>query len=172
MPKIKFKHLYKNDYETSQSSFLTIFLLSSHAFTVLAQQTTVFTEANLAYKRGMDFYEKGIYNIAQQEFYTALTQLRPVPEPEARLLRGKAELFYAKSAVRAGQPNGEQLMLDYIRTYQPDPLATQASIEMGDYYSIKTNLIRLSSFITLLSRATSLLHNAMSCISKKDIVPL
>lgn len=104
------------------------------SFSLIAQQTTVFTEANLAYKRGMDFYEKGIYTVAQQEFYKALTQLRPVPEPEARLLRGKAELHYAKSAVRAGQPNGEQLMLDYIRTYMPDPLAAQASIEMGDFY--------------------------------------
>ena len=36
--------------------------------------------------------------------------------------------------MRAGQPNGEQLMLDYIRTYMPDPLAAEASIEMGDYY--------------------------------------
>ena len=98
------------------------------------QQTTVFTEANLAYKRGMDFYDKGIYNVAQGELYTAITQLRPIPEPEARLLRGKAELYYAKSAVRSGQPNGEQLMLDYIRTYMPDPLAAEASIEMGDYY--------------------------------------
>ncbi len=105
-------------------------------FTVslFAQQTTVFTEANRHYKRGMDFYEKGIFNLAQQEFFQALTQLRPVPEPEARLLRGKAELHYAKAAVRSGQPNGEQLMLDYIRGYMPDPLAAQASIEMGDFY--------------------------------------
>ncbi len=114
------------------SFILSIAFITS--ITLSAQQTTVFTEANLAYKRGMDFYEKGIYTVAQQEFYVALTQLRPVPEPEARLLRGKAELYYAKSAVRAGQPNGEQLMLDYIRNYMPDPLAAQASIEMGDYY--------------------------------------
>ncbi len=114
------------------SFILSIAFITS--ISLSAQQTTVFTEANLAYKRGMDFYEKGIYTVAQQEFYTALTQLRPVPEPEARLLRGKAELYYAKSAVRAGQPNGEQLMLDYIRTYMPDPLAAQASIEMGDFY--------------------------------------
>ena len=70
-----------------------ILALAAFSFcNLFAQQTTVFTEANLAYKRGMDFYEKGIYNVAQGEFYTALNQLRPVPEPEARLLRGKAEL--------------------------------------------------------------------------------
>ena len=86
-------------------SLLFVVCLSSEIF---AQATTVFTEANLAYKRGMDFYDKGIYNLAMQEFYVALTQLRPAPEPEARLLRGQAELFYAKAAVRSGQPNGDR----------------------------------------------------------------
>lgn len=129
-------HFNKNTLTTTMKQKLSfIFTLAFlAAFSLSAQMTTVFTEANLAYKRGMDFYEKGIYTVAQQEFYLALTQLRPVPEPEARLLRGKAELYYAKSAVRAGQPNGEQLMLDYIRAYMPDPLAAEASIEMGDFY--------------------------------------
>jgi tetratricopeptide (TPR) repeat protein len=127
-------------------SFLVVF----SAFTLTAQQTTVYTEANKAYKRGMEFYEKGIYNLSQQEFYTALTQLRPVPEPEARLLRGKAELYYAKAAVRSGQPNGEQLMLDYIRTYIPDPLAAQASIEMGDYYFNQNKPDKAFAFYDLL----------------------
>lgn len=113
---------------------------------IFAQPTTVFTEANLAYKRGMDFYDKGIYSLAMQEFYVALTQLRPAPEPEARLLRGLAELHYAKSAVRSGQPNGEQLMLDYIRTYSPDPLAGQAAIEMGDFYFNQNKLEKALDF--------------------------
>jgi tetratricopeptide (TPR) repeat protein len=113
---------------------ISLALVVSLAAPIFAQPTTVFTEANLAYKRGMDFYDKGIFSLAMQEFHIALTQLRPAPEPEARLLRGLAELHYAKAAVRSGQPNGEQLMLDYIRTYSPDPLAGQAALEMGDFY--------------------------------------
>jgi TolA-binding protein len=135
---LKFAEISNKNELTMKLRLRFILALAAFSFynvcNLFAQQTTVFTEANLAYKRGMDFYEKGIYNVAQGEFYTALNQLRPVPEPEARLLRGKAELYYAKSAVRAGQPNGEQLMLDYIRTYMPDPLAAEASIEMGDFY--------------------------------------
>ncbi|MEO0042193.1 MAG: hypothetical protein RL329_1641 [Bacteroidota bacterium] len=99
-----------------------------------AQQTTVFTEANLAYKRGLDFFEKGIYGAAQREFQVSLDQLRPAVEPESKLLRGRAELYLAKSAVRTGQPNAEQLIADYIRNYSPDPLAKQAIVEMGNYY--------------------------------------
>jgi tetratricopeptide (TPR) repeat protein len=118
--------------------------------TIYAQPTTVFTEANLAFKRGMDFYDKAIYTAAMQELYVALTQLRPAPEPEARLLRGQAELFYAKSAVRSGQPNGEQLMLDYIRKYAPDAVAGQAAIEMGDYYFAKNKPDKAIAFYDLI----------------------
>ena len=99
-----------------------------------AQETTIYTEANVAFKRGMDFYDKGVYNLASQEFTYAINKIRPAAEPEARLLRAQAELFLAKAAVRSGQPNGEQLMIDYIRNYYPDPLAAQGALEMGDFY--------------------------------------
>lgn len=125
-----------------------VLLLTLFAFThtLQAQETTVFTEANLAYKRGMDFYNKGLFALSQEEFKIALTQLRPIPEPEARLLRGQAELYYAKAAVRSAQPNGEQLMLDYIRAYTPDPLATQAALEMGDFYFNQNKLDKALAF--------------------------
>ncbi len=112
--------------------FTMAFLFVS--FKTFAQQTTVFTEANLHYKRGIDFYEKDVLALAQTEFEQVLTLLRPVAEPESKLLRGRAELFYAKAAVRLGQPNAEQLISDYIRNYSPDPLATAAIFEMANYY--------------------------------------
>ncbi len=113
--------------------FFTIFLFFAVS-AVRAQETTIYTEANVAYKRGMDFYDKGVYSPAMQEFTYAINKIRPAAEPEARLLRAQAELYLAKSAVRSGQPNGEQLMLDYIRNYYPDPLAAQGALEMGDFY--------------------------------------
>ncbi len=128
---------------------LVVFFASSIT-TISAQPTTVFTEANLAFKRGMDFYDKAIYTAAMQELYVALTQLRPAPEPEARLLRVQAELYYAKAAVRSGQPNGEQLMLDYIRKYAPDAVAGQAAVEMGDYYFAKNQPDKALAFYDLI----------------------
>ena len=128
---------------------LVVFFVSSMT-TISAQPTTVFTEANLAFKRGIDFYDKAIYTAAMQELYVALTQLRPAPEPEARLLRVQAELYYAKAAVRSGQPNGEQLMLDYIRKYAPDAVAGQAAVEMGDYYFAKNQPDKALAFYDLI----------------------
>jgi hypothetical protein len=71
-------------------------------FLLVAQQTTVFTEANLSYKRGVDFFNQNVYGLAQKEFRIAMDLLRPVNEPEWRPLKTDAELYHAKCAVRLG----------------------------------------------------------------------
>ncbi len=99
-----------------------------------AQQTTVYTEANLAYKRGEEFFNKGVYGYAMAEYKQAISLLRPANEPEWDQLRMRSELGYAKSAVRLDKPDGEKLILDFIRKYKPDPLASQALMEVANYF--------------------------------------
>ncbi len=118
------------------------------------QQTTVYTEADQSYKRGMDFFDKGIYNLAQEEFRNTITQLRPANEPESKLLKGRAELYYAKSAIRTGQPNSEQLILDFIRNYSPDPLATQATLEIASFYYNAGNYDKAGEYFAMLDEST------------------
>lgn len=99
-----------------------------------AQATTVFTEAYESYKRGEDFFADGLFAKAQQEFRHTIDLLPAVNQPEHELLLTKAELGYAQSAVRLEQPDGEKLILDFIRNYQPDPIANQALIEISNFY--------------------------------------
>jgi tetratricopeptide (TPR) repeat protein len=99
-----------------------------------AQKTTVFTESQLAYKRGEEFFQKGVYGYAMTEYKSAIDQLVPANEPEWEQLRMRSELGYAKSAVRLDQPDGEKLILDFIRKYKPDPLASQALLEVANYF--------------------------------------
>lgn len=99
-----------------------------------AQQTTIYTEANESFKRGMELYEKGVFAQAQSEFKQTVDKLRPVNEPQYDLLRMKAELYYAKTAVQLHQPEGEKLILDFIRSYSPDPIASQALVDLANYY--------------------------------------
>ncbi len=103
-------------------------------FSLMAQSTAVFTEADLAYKRGTGFYQEGLFGKAQEEFHQTMLLLQPVNEPAADLLRIKAELHYAKSAVQLKLPDGEKLILDFIRKYKPDPMAMQALNEIAKYY--------------------------------------
>ncbi|MEZ4954880.1 MAG: tetratricopeptide repeat protein [Saprospiraceae bacterium] len=101
---------------------------------LMAQKTTVYTEANLAYKRGEDFFNKGIYGYAMVEYKDAIERLAPANEPQWEQLKMRAELGYAKSAVRLDKPDGEKLILDFIRKYSPDPLASQALMEVANYF--------------------------------------
>jgi tetratricopeptide (TPR) repeat protein len=104
------------------------------AFGLSAQQTTTYTEANAAYKRGMELFEQGVYAMAQREFTTAIELLRPANEPEWRDTKTSAALFHAKCAVRLDQPEAEKLVLDFLREASPSPVANQAALEIGDYY--------------------------------------
>ena len=111
-----------------------ILIIGLLSFSANAQQTTVFTEANQAFKSGKAFYDQGLAGKAQHEFQKVIDLLQPANEPNSELLKMKAELFYAKSAVRLNLPEGEKLVLDFARKYDPDPLANEAIIEMANYY--------------------------------------
>ena len=99
-----------------------------------AQQTTTYTEANLAFKRGQEFYQQGIYGLAQPEFKQAMDILRPVNEPEWADIKTEAALYYAKCAVRLKQPDAEVKVIDLLRSQAPSPVASQAALEIGDFY--------------------------------------
>jgi tetratricopeptide (TPR) repeat protein len=108
------------------------FLLSGTL--VFSQQTTVFTDANAAYKLGASLFDQGLYGKAQVEFKKSVDLLKPVNEGQYDLLLAKAELGYAQSAVRLDLPDGEKLMLTFIRDYSPDPISNEALIELANYY--------------------------------------
>lgn len=118
---------------TNKSIALWLVLILS-SLPLFAQETTNFTEANNAYKKGISFYEMGLFAKAQVEFNKTLRLLQPVNESRAELLRAKAELHVAKSAVQLELPEGEKLILDFVRKYSPEPIASQAIIEIANYY--------------------------------------
>ncbi|MBK6996232.1 MAG: tetratricopeptide repeat protein [Lewinellaceae bacterium] len=109
-------------------------LLLLSAFALSAQETAVYNEANLAYKRGVDFFNQNLYGIAQKEFRIAMDILRPANEPEWKAIKIDAELYHAKCAVRIDQPEAEKLVLDFLRENSPSAVASQAALEIGDYY--------------------------------------
>ena len=99
-----------------------------------SQQTTVYTDALLAFKTAEVHFEQGLYGNAQGEYTQVIELLRPLQDADVELLRSKAELGYAKSAVRLELPDGEKLMLDFIRSHAPDPISNQALIELANFY--------------------------------------
>ena len=51
-------------------------------FGINAQNSAIYTQANLAYKNAMNLYEEGIVGLAQTEFKKVFETLRPINEPE------------------------------------------------------------------------------------------
>ncbi|MBX2815565.1 MAG: tetratricopeptide repeat protein [Saprospiraceae bacterium] len=113
---------------------IVLALLTFVAGTIGAQRTTVFTEPNLAFSKGQEFFDQGLYSMAQDEFRKIIHQQLPAQEPRYRIINKKAQLLYAKSAVRLEQPEGKKLMTDFVRTQRPDPTANQALFELANYY--------------------------------------
>ena len=114
------------------SALLGLFLLCSTALG--AQATTVYTEAWRTYKLAEAHYEDDLLAKAQREYGEVIELLLPIQTPEAETLRRQAELNRAKIAVRLDKIEGEKLILDFVRRYQPDPIANEALLEVANYY--------------------------------------
>ncbi len=115
--------------------FLAAFILLQAAISVFAQPATaVFTELQLAYKRGVEFYDRGLYSQSRDEFKKLLAQQNPQNEPNFGMLRTDAEMYDARCAIRLGLPEGEQLILDFIRNHAPEPVAGSAVLDVANYY--------------------------------------
>lgn len=132
-------------------SMFTAFLAFFFTISLFAQETTVFNEANLAYKRGMDFYEKGLYGQAQAEFRYATHQLEPVNEPNWNALKKEAELYYAKCAVNLKQPEAEKLISSFLAENSPSPAAAKAAFEIANYYYNSSKYKEAYNYFTMLN---------------------
>ncbi|MEL6140947.1 MAG: tetratricopeptide repeat protein, partial [Bacteroidota bacterium] len=136
---------------------LAAFLLATTT-QLTAQATTIYTEAWRTFKQAEEHRAQRLYALAQGEYAEVVEMLRPVHEPDGELLRTQAELNYAKLAVQLGKPDGEKLILDFVRRYQPNPIANEALLEMANYYFNENKLEQAVEYyeripISSLSRA-------------------
>lgn len=145
--------------------FSTLFLCV--CISLLAQKTTIFTEADLTYKQGIHFFENGLYGKAQHEFEKTIDLLRPINNPEKDDLQMMAKLHIAKSAVRMNLPDGEKLILDFVRQYSPDPRASEAVIEAGNYYYNAKEYDQAYLFYSMIDRQTLTVEQQSEVMFKK-----
>jgi len=117
-----------------QHAIRILFALFLFTLTAQAQQTAYYTEALRFYKRGVTFFDQGIYSKAQDEFTKAVELLEPVNEARSILLRNRAELGIARAAIRLDRPEAEIMALNFVREHSPEPLADEALVEIGNYY--------------------------------------
>ncbi|MFZ4427571.1 MAG: tetratricopeptide repeat protein [Saprospiraceae bacterium] len=99
-----------------------------------AQESSVYSDAQAAYKRGVEYYDNGLPAKARREFQQTLDLLLPVNEAEAKMLRTRAQLFIGKCSVVMKTRDGEMKALEFIRNIRPDPEYKLALADLGDHY--------------------------------------
>jgi len=115
-------------------SVLLIIVLTLLSFGMYAQETARYSEINRAYKEGNNFFDKSLYGQAQKSYEKVLRMTRQVSQPEWVEIKMRAELNFARSAVRLEQEKSEMLILDFVKAYAPDPIANEATLEAATYY--------------------------------------
>jgi tetratricopeptide (TPR) repeat protein len=114
--------------------YLSFFLIVGNAY---SQSTSIFTESQVEFKRGMDFYEKELYSLAQSEFEKAAIKLKTPSDHQTQVMYKQAEMMYALSSVRMEQPHGEQLVQNFVRENSGTTMANRALYDLGTYFYAK-----------------------------------
>ena len=119
-----------------------------------AQKTSVFTEKTAEFERGLDLYDQGIYGAAFSAFEHSSKIDDANNDPKVTLLTAKSKLMMGKSSVRIGKPDAEMVMLTYFRQNQPDALAYEAVMDLGNYYYSRKNYDEAISFYAMIDPTT------------------
>ncbi|TVR76150.1 MAG: hypothetical protein EA409_13700 [Saprospirales bacterium] len=99
-----------------------------------AQKTALFTDSDRHFKKGMEYYEKGLFGAAIHEFRMALNQEFPIHREPSSVVIAKAQLMKAACLIRMGIPEGEQKMALFLRQNPNNPVATLAIAEVANYH--------------------------------------
>ncbi len=145
-------------------SVLPVILLCLMPLILFGQETARYTEINKAYKSGNDFFAKSLYSQAQQQYEQVLDMTRQVSQPEWVEIKMRSELNYARAAVRLQQEQSEMLILDFVKAYDPDPIANEAILEAATYYYEQKEYQKAIEFYSLVD------VNNLPDLEKKDVL--
>ena len=113
-------------------AFLTLLVLAG--VVSYAQRTAVYTDKDAGYVTGEMYYDAKVYAAAMHVYDPANAPSLPPFEPMSESLRSNADFRRAQAAVRRDLPEAENMVLAFIRDNEPNPIASEASLEMAQYY--------------------------------------
>ncbi len=111
-------------------------IIASLLFSCLlqAQRTAVYTDVEHGYMDGRAYFDAAVYGSAIIGFNDILEYNPPAYQPNNKLLTTHAEFAKAQAAIRMELPEAELMVLNFIEKHEPDPVATEAVIEIAHYY--------------------------------------
>lgn len=115
-------------------TLLTIVLLTLASQWSTAQQTAIYKDDQATFKQGLHFFEQQLFGKAQEEFDKVVAQKHTFSDKDVPSYILQAELYAGLSALYLEQPDAEKRLLYFIEQHEPNPVAGQARLAIGDYY--------------------------------------
>ena len=144
-----------------------LILLAFMVIPMMAQKSTVYTDAMQNFKKGKNLYDRGNFGLAQQAFELFVKMDEPENEPNYEHQVKMAHFYKAHCALLLEQEEGESLMLDFVKMHSPDPIANKAIFELGDhYYNYRQYPKAIEFFSMLNANDLSLLENSEASFKK------
>jgi len=109
--------------------FVFHLLIFCFVISVSAQKTEIYTNNLVEYNKAIELYQNKSYLAAQELFNNLENEFDNSSE-----LKANCAFYAANSAVRLGQRNSDNLMLEFVEKYPTSTKRNNAFIDVADYY--------------------------------------
>ena len=107
--------------------FILILTILACANSLFAQESNIYTNYDLSYRKGLDLYSKGQYGDAQKIFEGVSKSM----DNGASQLKSDAEFYRAMCAIELTNDDAEYLIGSFINSYPESQKVNFAYLEMG-----------------------------------------
>ncbi len=107
--------------------FVLIFIIIAFAESIQAQESTIYTNFDASFRRGLELYRKGQFGDAQKQFEKVASSM----EPGASQIKSDAEFYRAMCSIELTNKDAEFLIGTFINSYPESQKVDFAYLEMG-----------------------------------------
>ncbi len=123
-----------------------IFIILAFTGSIYAQESTIYTNYDLSYRRGLELFGKGQFGDAQKQFEVVASSM----DYGASQIKSDAEFYRAMCAIELTNKDAEYLIGSFINSYPESQKVNFAFLEMGRLrYNEKDYKNALSWFIKI-----------------------
>ncbi len=117
-----------------------------------AQETLIYSEYNVHYRRGLELFHHDRFGAAQEEFSQAINEINRNGETNDHLLLINAHYYKALCSKNLSKPDAEKLFVDLVEHFEESPVTRLSYFHLGDIYFDKKKYDKAISWYKLTDR--------------------
>lgn len=116
-----------------RSIFCSILLAVCFEF-ALAQETSIYTDPDADYKKGIELLQQEKFNAAQEKFRGVIDRVHSGVESLSHELLLNALYYDAYCSEQLNRPDAEKLFTDLVSNYEENPTTRRAYFQLGNIF--------------------------------------